>query len=84
VAITQNGPPVEVHLDTNNQPVVIVLNPWTLLEAVKTHFNGYITQLRDPTNKAVRDTFTSYFDGSRATVPTIHVTMLGTGAKSTL
>lgn len=68
---------------STNAPLAIILNPWAVLNKLKAHFKKFVSDLRNPAKQSLRDTFALYFDGTRTTGPKIHVTMFGTGAKST-
>ncbi len=62
--ILSRDPPFPIQYDDVNKTVII--NPDNLVEALQSHFDEYVTNLRDPSNKKLRANFEKRFDSDRA------------------
>jgi len=51
--------PVRIELDRTGQDVVIWIDPHKMLDKIETHLSNYVTRLRDPEEKQLRDNFDS-------------------------
>jgi hypothetical protein len=49
--------PVEIELDQTRQDGIIRINPHKLLDKIEAHLSNYVTRLRDPKEKQLRDGF---------------------------
>ena len=66
VAITRGASqPMVVSTDAGGVQQVLI-DPWSFLSHVETHFANYVCDLRNPANLNLRVAFESWFDGRAA------------------
>jgi len=61
VQIDRAGPPVKIDVDSAGSFRAAEVNPWELLKRVQSHFAGYIADLKDVRNTALRQAFATRY-----------------------